>query len=304
MSYVKDKFEYFCNRIKEKYPNENLTVVEYTGSLNLGIIKCNKCGEVYTLKRAYNFLNPTKEKICKKCVPRKDTIELGNKVNYVLKNNKNIELLNSYTKITDDLELKCLKCGSVFKRKPQVFLKSQKCPLCETFSAFKTKEVFEQQLYNLYKDEYTLVGEYLGTNKKTLFKHNDCGFIFYNKPHNILLKAPCPKCKRFNSKGEIKINKILTENNIEFETQKHFSELGLLSFDFYIPQFNLLIEYQGEQHFMPIKHFGGEEKFKKQQDNDKIKRKFCEENKYSLLEIKYIQYNDIENILSFLWLND
>ena len=52
----------------------------------------------------------------------------------------------------------------------------------------------------------------------TLFKHNDCGFIFQNKPHNILNKAPCPKCKRFNSKGELAIKKILDKHEIHYES--------------------------------------------------------------------------------------
>ena len=60
------------------------------------------------------------------------------------------------------------------------------CPYCESYSCFKTKEVFIQELNEKYGQEYTLIGDYLGTNTNTLFKHNDCGFIFQNKPHNIL----------------------------------------------------------------------------------------------------------------------
>ena len=92
------------------------------------------------------------------------------------------------------------------------------CPYCESYSCFKTKEVFIQELNEKYGQEYTLIGDYLGTNTNTLFKHNDCGFIFKNKPHNILNKAPCPKCKRFNSKGELAIKKILDKHEIHYES--------------------------------------------------------------------------------------
>lgn len=221
----------------------------------------------------------------------------------MLNKTHNLKLLNTYTKITDDLEFMCLKCNGVFKRKPQIFLKSQKCPICETFSIMKTEECFKKELIQKLNGEYELLGEYKGTNTKTLFRHNDCGFIFENTPHNILQKTPCPKCKRFNSKGEIKIKKFLDNNNIYYEQQKHFKELNQLSFDFYIPNKNVLIEYQGEQHFHSIKFFGGEAKYLKQIENDSIKREFCKNNNFILLEIEYFNYNNIEDILN-KWLND
>lgn len=305
MSYTKNKFEDFCEKIKNRYPNEDLTVLQYTSAKEPGIIRCNKCGSIYKLKNASNFLEKSKKKICSKCFPREDTMEVGHKIEYLLKNTPNLTLLNEYTKITDDLILQCNKCQGIFKRKPQLLLKTHKCPMCESFSKRKTQESFENQLKEKFKGEYSLIGEYKGTDVTTLFRHNDCGFIFNTKPCYILTKQPCPKCKRFNSKGEIKIEKVLQEHKIIFEKQKRFVELSsLLSFDFYLPNNNLLIEFQGLQHFQPIEHFGGEERFKKQMENDNKKRLFCKNNSYQLLEIKYDQIDNIENILSFLWLND
>lgn len=303
MSYTKNKYEDFCKKINEKYPNEELEVLQYIGAKEEGIILCKKCGSIYKLKNASNFLDKNKKKICSKCIPRDDTIEIGYKIKSLLNKTHNLKLLNTYTKITDDLEFMCLKCNGVFKRKPQIFLKSQKCPICETFSIMKTEECFKKELIQKLNGEYELLGEYKGTNTKTLFRHNDCGFIFENTPHNILQKIPCPKCKRFNSKGEIKIKKFLDNNNIYYEQQKHFKELNQLSFDFYIPNKNVLIEYQGEQHFHSIKFFGGEAKYLKQIENDSIKREFCKNNNFILLEIEYFNYNNIEDILN-KWLND
>lgn len=305
MSYTKNKKEDFIKKIKEKYPNENLEVLEYTGAKEKGTIKCNNCGNIYSLTNASNFLYKGKKKICKYCIPRDDTLKIKYKVEYLINTIDNVILLNEYTKITDDLQLKCKKCNQVFKRKPQLFLKSQKCPYCESFSTFKTEDVFKMQLKEKFGEEYSLLGEYKGTNSRTLFRHNDCGFIFSNTPHNLLQKSPCPKCKKFNSKGEIAIEKILLEKGILFEKQKRFKNLSsLLSFDFFIINKNILIEFQGEQHYHPIKHFGGKEKFERQQENDEKKRIFCKENNYSLLEISYKEIDNIEQILSFLWLND
>lgn len=305
MSYTKDKFGTFCEKIKNKYPEEDLTVLLYTGSTEPAKIRCNKCGTVYEINNGYHFLDKVKKKVCRNCIPREDTREVGHKIENILKNNKEITLINSYTKITDDLLLKCNHCGGTFKRKPQVFLKSQRCPICDTKVRQKTKEALQIELQEKFGGEYDIVGDYLGTREYTLFRHNDCGFIFKTTPHCLLNKQPCPKCKRHNSKGEIAIKKILDAHNINYITQKRFPELGnLLSFDFYLPEKNLLIEYQGEQHYMAIPHFGGEEKFLRQQENDCLKRDFCNVKNIALLEIKYDKIKELENILSFLWLND
>ena len=73
---------------------------------------------------------------------------------------------------------------------------------------------------------------------------------------------------------------------------------GKLSYDFYLPQYNLLVEVQGEQHERPIRQFGGEEQFQKQIEHDKRKREYAKSHGYKLLEIWYYDYNNIEEILN------
>lgn len=71
-----------------------------------------------------------------------------------------------------------------------------------------------------------------------------------------------------------------------------------MRFDFYLPQYNTLIEYDGKQHFEPIEFFGGEEKFNKLQENDKIKNEYCKNNKIPLIRISYKnQKREIETTL-------
>lgn len=114
----------------------------------------------------------------------------------------------------------------------------------------------------------------------------------------------CPVCNPpIDSKGEKFLRELFTLKNIEFERQKTFPNLlGLkkkpLKFDFYLPEYNACIEYQGIQHYFPFEHFGGKETFKKQILRDQIKRSYCKENKINLIEIKYdIPFKDIENYL-------
>jgi very-short-patch-repair endonuclease len=69
-----------------------------------------------------------------------------------------------------------------------------------------------------------------------------------------------------------------------------------LSFDFYLPEKNLLIELDGIQHFSPIKRFGGYERFELQKKLDSIKNQWCLENK-----IELVRFSKIEEIKEFFF---
>ncbi|MCM3387217.1 zinc-ribbon domain-containing protein [Ureibacillus chungkukjangi] len=109
----------------------------------------------------------------------------------------------------------------------------------------------------------------------------------------------CPVCNV--SKGEEKILNYLNSRQIDYKYQKTFSNLtgvgqGLLSYDFYLPHYNLLIEYQGQFH----DGSGGDytkENLTRQQEHDKRKREYAEMHNIALLEIWYWDFDFIENIL-------
>ena len=120
---------------------------------------------------------------------------------------------------------------------------------------------------------------------------------------NSLIRNKTISCGCIKSIGEYKINKYLSFNNIVYNSQMKFDSLvGVggksLTYDFYLPNNNLLIECQGKQHEKPIEIFGGEEQFKIQQEHDRRKREYAEKNGYRLLEIWYYDYDKIEEILS------
>lgn len=103
-------------------------------------------------------------------------------------------------------------------------------------------------------------------------------------------------CKS-KSSGEVKIKQILEENNIDFKNQYIIEDFSQFApFDFAI--FNQgkllgLIEYDGEQHFRPVNFFGGEERFKIQQNNDLRKDIYCKEHDINLVRIPYTDYDKI-----------
>lgn len=103
-----------------------------------------------------------------------------------------------------------------------------------------------------------------------------------------------------SSKGEHKIIKLLDKQNIKYETQKTFNTCrfinsnNLARFDFYLPKYNCLIEYDGRQHFeQGTGYWDNKEKFKLTQEHDKYKNQWCKENNISLIRIPYTHYNDI-----------
>ncbi|MDC1342437.1 DUF723 domain-containing protein [Flavobacteriaceae bacterium] len=107
----------------------------------------------------------------------------------------------------------------------------------------------------------------------------------------------CPNCSL--SRGEKYILNFLEEKKIPYETQKKFSGLKKiisLRFDFYLPNQNCVIEYNGIQHYKLIEFFGGEEALKNTQESDKLKEQFCRDNNIVFHVIKYDE--DIEQRLN------
>lgn len=75
-----------------------------------------------------------------------------------------------------------------------------------------------------------------------------------------------------------------------YKREKKYPDLKYVShlrFDFYLKKFNALIEFNGEQHYMPVECWGGEEGLRKRNECDAMKVKYCADNNIPLLVIKY-----------------
>ena len=197
-------------------------------------------------------------------------------------------------------------CGYEWKITPSNFLKGRRCPKCAGVSK-KTDREFKRDVYNLVGDEYTFLDEYRGANTDIECIHNKCSHKWEIRPSSFLQGNRCPKC--ISSRGEILIAKLLDKNDIDYIQEHRFDDCKniktgyTLPFDFYLPDYNLLIEYDGEQHYKPVK-FGGmsieraNKSFLKTQKRDNIKNQYCEDNKIPLLRIPYWDFDIIEDILS------
>lgn len=227
---------------------------------------------------------------CPKCAKNKRTLEDFIHDSKSIHNNKYDYSSVNYKNLKVPVDIICPIHG-IFRQKPREHLQGNGCPECggtrksntEEFIE-KAKKIFPEYDYSkaFYKNNRTKI-------EVICKKHGS----FFIKPNDLLNNHGCPVCNE--SKGERLIRKYLEENNVEFVTQKPFHNLFYkdslhpLKFDFYLPYYNLCIEYQGEQHYRPIETFGGFEAFIKGQERDNMKREFCKSNNINLLEIKYNQ---------------
>lgn len=137
----------------------------------------------------------------------------------------------------------------------------------------------------------------------------DCGNII-EVPVNQLVRGHTLSCGcNHRSKWEIFIENYLISLDVVFEPQKRFDDCrnkkgsDMLPFDFYLPGYNICIEYDGEHHFHPVKNWGGYDKFLITKGNDNIKNEYCKNSNITLLRLPYTYSEEdiakeILNILS------
>ena len=179
------------------------------------------------------------------------------------------------------------------------------CSACTENKPLNTNEFISRcRKVHTKKYDYSAV-DYKGTHTKVAIicpKHGK----FCQRAKDHLNGVGCPKCQ--SSKGELKILNFLNKSKIEHKYQYWFidcrSNIGkkqVLKFDFYIPSKNLLVEYDGEQHYNPNCYVGKYKTTSKDFENiicrDKIKTKYALKAGIRLLRIKYTQFNRIDQIL-------
>lgn len=255
-------------------------------------VKHNKCGNTYKV-RPRDFFN--KHSRCPYCSVK--SVKTDKQFKQEIKNLVGDEYtfldtyVNSYTKI----RVKHNKCNNVYDVTPSNFINSSRCPYCAKLSyknrLTKVNIDFKKEVFDLVGNEYTFLDQYVNSKTKLRVKHNKCGNIYEVSPSDFIShQTRCPFCN--SPKGETIISKILDTINIKYEYQKTFPDLRdtqLLSYDFYIPDQNILIEYQGIQHYQPIEYFGGDTRFKYQQKHDKMKAEYAKARGYKLIAVPYTE---------------
>jgi len=167
-------------------------------------------------------------------------------------------------------------------------------------------EQVKEKLLSVNKNIEIIDDKYI--NSMTSLKCNCliCGTKFNTYWSSINSGSGCPNCSA--TKGERKVQIFLKDNDISYEQQKKFNDLfGIsgkrkLSYDFFLPDFNTLIEYDGVFHYAPMSNRKNMEEaikiFKRQQIHDQMKNKYASKNDIILIRIPYTEYENIEEILA------
>ncbi len=133
----------------------------------------------------------------------------------------------------------------------------------------------------------------------------DCGNIVYATTTCLRLhrKTSCG-CSAYSNMENF-IASVLTDNNINYIPQAQFADcrnIFPLRFDFYLYDYNTVIEFDGEQHSRPVDFFGGEEGFIKRVENDNIKNNYCFKNNITLIRLPHtLTTQQIKDKLIHIW---
>ena len=259
-----------ADRISKIEAND-LEVVEFRDSSDI-LCKCKKCG--HEIIDNHRNLSDSNFK-CKHCklIKASDLVKNGD-----------VKIININGKV---IELEC-KNGHRYKQNRSNLLAGKYCNKCYLDNKVFTKDKIIDKFKDIHGDYY----KYNFNDFKNLHSKIEIvckkGHVFSQKVSNHLQGKGCPICRE--SLGERTISNYLKINNIEYIRQKKFDDcihIKRLPFDFYLPKVNLAIEYDGIQHFMPIKQFGGENEFEKVKIKDKIKTDYCKNNNIELFRISY-----------------
>lgn len=208
------------------------------------------------------------------------------------------KLISNYSGWNDQATFECKKCGYIDHVSFREAVRRSVCPHCKRAL---TEIEYKERLKSIWGDRVSLISKYTTMDKKLKFHCNVCGKQFVSQGNKLIRKqgkaSGCPYCA--SSHLENLSLRYFESNVIKYKYQVKFKDLKdhqLLSYDFYLPKFNLLIELDGDQHFKPYKCFGGIKRLHKQQYHDQLKENYARNNSYNLLRVSYDKLTSLEKV--------
>ena len=263
--------QFVCNKHKDKGVQE---VVSYSMKKNKG---CKYCAGL--------------------CKTTKDFIkEL---------NDPNIELLEDYKGAFTKIKCFCKIHNVEWMVRPDNLRSGCRCPECKRQrkhnSQVRTTEEYIAEL-KMSNPNIELLEPYKTANEKLRFRCTIHNYEWEAIPQKLLYRhCGCPKCGSYNN--EFKLHDILTSWGYKVELQKRFidcKDKSTLPFDVYLPDYNICIEYDGEQHYIKNKfewRNSSHSSFDLIQLHDSMKTKYCLEHEIPLIRIPYWEADNMESFL-------
>lgn len=276
--------------------------------------QCDYCGSIYTPEYGW-YMNGRKKipkDACVHCKSKKQheldymerakiqyqkLLDSCNKLGYKL-----VTRQEDYRNNEMNIEYICPSHGLM--RSPYgSLLKGKGCWLCgieKLHNSTRNTSQFVKEYVERFNNNILINSEeYVNTTTDNLQIRCNCGRIYktsFARYHNSEVKK-CPHCTHTISIGESLIEQYFVKNSINYIRQYKFSDCRdqkVLPFDFYLPDYGLCVEYDGEQHFYNV---FGYDSFVMTQRHDKIKNEYCLEKGIELLRIPYYERSHIHEIL-------
>jgi len=274
------------------------------------VFKCIICNKEFTT--TYTKFKQRKKHKCNECsVGIQWNIDSARE--YI--KSKNCELLSSeYKNNCSKLKIRC-SCGNCFETTLQIFISNKKhhCKLCgldiKRKKFAKTTKQFKIEIKEL-DDNFEVLGDYYNAKTKIKMLYKPKNKIIEITPSDFVNNGKRGYCYG-SSNAEKIIELFLICNNISFKRQYEFKDLKYikpLRFDFGITNnddnsLKYLIEYDGENHYMPVKYSSSLkddeilENYEKIKLRDNLKNEYCKKNNILLYRIPYWCLKDINKIL-------
>lgn len=274
---------------KEKY---DYSKTKYLSShLKVKII-CNIHGEFN--QTPHNHL---KGQGCPSCGKRKEKLRLKEEVVDKRLVSKNIKRISEYQTSNSKMTWQCLKCSYQWKTTFNSIDAGHGCPSC---NHVRLSDSEIDQYLNINKPQISRVGSYIDSYSKIEWKCLKCFNIWKAKAQEIMRKnrvGGCPHCCR--KANEKLVGDFLIFNKIKNEKIKLKINGKNIFPDFFLSDYNLIIEYNGIQHYQPTAFGNISEKekinnFKKQVKRDEYLRIYCSDNAVNLLEINGMDYKGVK----------
>lgn len=297
-----EKTQIFIEKVKAKFG--------HVFSFNSTIYKTNRTNVIITCKKHGDFTatpwNLLKSPYgCMKCALTLKKTRLSNKDKFIEKAIKIHGDRYIYDKIIytgghKKTTIECKIHGS-FQQSPSNHLRGSGCPKCAVANIvtkqIKTKDIFikEAKLKHDNKYDYSKA-DYLGAHRKLTIVcpiHGE----FKQTANSHLRGNGCDKCLYKNQvKLYLELKRRFPNNVIKYEFSPTW--LGRQRFDMYFVKENIAVEYNGKQHYTPVRRFGGKLGLKRTIERDQRKRLKCIENNCALFELRYdYTPSDLESLI-------
>ena len=249
------------------------------------------CRNTFDMK-PNKFLSGHRCPICNK-MRKKSIMEVRRKV---LEQGHDLFLLSEYTDMKTPATFVHTECGRTFLMKPADAVRGRKCPFCSDKISGKS-ERFQSKLSQKFP-EILLTEQYKSDNKKIQFICRDCKSRFLMKPKDILEMTKCPGC--IDKEIAERIGVFLEKAEIPFRKNEEFFNGALMSFNYYLPDFNIAIDYAGELYYDNLKNITSASNDKYKQE---LRNQYCKKHKIKYLQIPFWKADEIYTILYDLFMN-